>query len=354
MIELRSDTFTQPTPAMLKAMVTAPLGDDVYGEDPTVARLERTAADRLGKEAGCLMPSGTMANLAAILAHCPRGSTAVVGDESDIYLYEAAGASTLGGVGYVPVPNRPDGTLALGDLAAAFPEDPDDPQFALPALVGLENTQNRCGGVPLPLDYQRRVAVLARERGVPLHLDGARIFNAAVALGAPAAWVAEAADSVQFCLSKGLSAPIGSVLVGTTDLVARARRVRKLLGGGMRQAGVVAAAGLVALDEMVDRLAEDHANARLLASGLASLPGIELDPATVRTNIVLFRPDPERWRPPDLIASLGRAGVAVAGFGHGRIRAVTHADVSTADVERAVSIVDGVLRGDAAPPGDAA
>lgn len=266
MIELRSDTFTLPTPAMRQAMVTAPLGDDVYGEDPTVGRLERLAADRLGKEAACLLPSGTMANLTALLAHCPRGSTAVVGDESDIYLYEAAGASVVGGIGYVPLPNQADGTLAPADLAAAFPEDPDDPQFALPAVVCLETPQNRCGGVALPLDYLPEVADLAHARGAALHLDGARVFNAAVALGVPVDRVAQPADSVQFCLSKGLSAPIGSMVAGGAGFVGRVRRLRKMLGGGMRQAGVVAAAGIVALEEMVDRLAEDHAHARRLAA----------------------------------------------------------------------------------------
>jgi threonine aldolase len=343
-IELRSDTFTRPTPDMLLAMTTAPLGDDVYGEDPTVARLERLAADRLGKEAGLLLPSGTMANLTAVLAHCPRGSTAIMGAESDLYLYEAHGGSVLGGVGYQPVPNLADGTLDPSGLAAAFPEDPDDPQFALPALICLENTQNRCGGVPLSPAYQAGIAALARAHGLGLHLDGARVFNAALALRVAPAELAAAADTVQFCLSKGLSAPVGSMLVGTAELVGRARRLRKLLGGGMRQAGVLAAAGIVALEEMTGRLAEDHAHARRLAEGLAVLPGIELDPAAVVTNIVLFRIRDPRWSPESLVPALGAAGVAVAGFGPGRIRAVTHAGVSRADVDRAVEITAEVLK----------
>jgi threonine aldolase len=247
------------------------------------------------------------------------------------------------------VPNRPDGTLAPADLVAAFPEDPDDPQFALPAAVCLESPQNRCGGLPLPLGYLREVADLAHTRGAALHLDGARVFNAAVALGVPVHRVTEAADSVQFCLSKGLSAPIGSMVAGTAELVGRVRRVRKMLGGGMRQAGVVAAAGIVALDEMVDRLAEDHANARRLAEGLAGLPGISLDPEEVPTNIVLFRVDPSVWDWPEFVAALGRAGVAVAGFGHGRIRAVTHSGVSRSDVDRAVEIAGKVLRAGPVP-----
>jgi threonine aldolase len=340
-IELRSDTFTLPTPAMLAAMAAAPLGDDGYGEDPTVNRLERLAADRLGTEAGCLMPSGTMANLATIMAHAPRGASVLVGAESDIYLYEAAGAAVCGGVGYVPVPNRPDGTLDLADLAAAIPDDPTDPQFAPPALICLEDTQNRCGGVPLPDGYAARVAAFAEAHGLAVHLDGARLFNAAVARGVPARQLAAPADSVQFCLSKGLSAPIGSVVVGTRPFIERVRRVRKLLGGGMRQAGVIAAAGIVALDEMVDRLADDHANAQRLAAGLAELPGITVEP--VYTNIVLFRVADPRYTWSTFVDAARTAGVALYGFGHDRIRAATHAGVTAADVDRAVTLLAGVL-----------
>ncbi len=346
-IELRSDTFTQPDEAMRAAMMAAPLGDDVYGEDPTVNRLERLAADRLGKEAGCLMPSGTMANLAALMAHSPRGSKVLVGNESDIYLYEAHGASVCGGIGYEPIRNQPDGTLALSDLEAGFPEDDDDPQFALVSLICLENTQNRCGGVILPLDYQASVAAFAAERGVPVHLDGARIFNAAVGLGVPVADVARAADSVQFCLSKGLSAPIGSMLVGSAAFIDRARRIRKMLGGGMRQAGLVAAAGIVALDTATDRLAVDHENARRLAAGLAGIDGIELA-APVSTNILLFRVDHPRFDWTTVVDAAAAAGVAMAGFGHGRIRAVTHSGVTAAEVDRVVDIIREVLAG--APP----
>ncbi|WP_412538162.1 GntG family PLP-dependent aldolase [Longispora sp. K20-0274] len=340
MIELRSDTFTQPTAGMRAAMASAPLGDDVYGEDPTVDRLERLAADRLGKEAACLMPSGTMANLAALLSHARRGEKAIVGAESDIHLYEAAGATVCGGVAYEPVRNRPDGTLDPVDLASAFPEDPTDPQFALPGVLCLENTQNRCGGVVLTPDYQAWVSRFARERGVPVHLDGARLFNAAVALGIGADEVARDADSVQFCLSKGLRAPIGSVLAGSGAFVASARRVRKMLGGGMRQAGVVAAAGIVALDEMVDRLADDHALAGRLAAGLAGMPGVRVTSPVV-TNIVLFTvADAD---PAAVVAAAGRAGVALTTFGHGRIRAVTHADVTAGDIDRALELLSAVV-----------
>jgi threonine aldolase len=346
MIELRSDTFTLPSEPMLAAISSAPLGNDGYGEDPTVNRLERLAAERLGKEAACLMPSGTMANLAALMAHAPRGTKVLVGAESDIYLYEAAGASVCGGIGYEPIANQPDGTLALRDLEAGFPDDPADPQFARPALICLENTQNRCGGVILPQDYQAAVADFARSRGVPVHLDGARVFNAAAGLSLPAAAVARYADSVQFCLSKGLCAPVGSVLAGGGEFISAARRIRKMLGGGMRQAGVIAAAGIIALEQMAERLADDHALARQLADRLAAIPDVEV--LSVQTNIVLFRVRRQEFSADSFVAAARRAGLAISGFGHGRIRAVTHRDVSAADIERAVEIIRRLL---AAGPG---
>lgn len=340
-IELRSDTFTRPPARMRAAMAAAEVGDDGYGEDPTVNRLERLAAGMLGKEAACLLPSGTMANLALLLAHAPRGSTALVGAESDVYVYQAAGASAVGGIGYQPVRNRPDGTLGLDDLAAAFPEDPNDPQFARPAVICLEDTQNRCGGLPLPPGYVSAVAELAAARGVGLHLDGARVFNAAVASGRPVAELVAPVDTVQFCLSKGLRAPVGSVAAGDAERIGRVRRARRMLGGGMRQAGVLAAAGIVALEEMVDRLADDHALARRLAAGLTQLPGVVVQPEPV-TNIVLFRL-PEPWAVPAFVAAARAAGVAVGGFGPGRVRAVTHADLTADDVDRAVDLLGGIL-----------
>jgi threonine aldolase len=343
MIELRSDTFTQPTRAMREAMATAAVGDDVYREDPTVRRLEELAADQIGKPAACLMPSGTMANLAVILAQTPRGGKLIVGAESDIYLYEAGGAAVCGGAVYAPVPNNPDGTLSLTDLAAEFPTEPDDPQFALPRLICLENTQNRCGGAVLPVGYLRAVSDFARDRGVAFHLDGARIFNAAVAAGVDAAELARPADSVQFCLSKGLSAPIGSIVAGDAALVGRVRAVRKMLGGGMRQAGIVAAAGIVALDQMVGRLAEDHCQARRLADGLTGIPGIVLAQLTVVTNIVLFRVIDERWTVPAFVAECDRRGLAIAEFGADRLRAVTHRGVSARDIDRALEIVSDTI-----------
>ncbi len=343
MIEMRSDTFTLPTPEMLTAMTEAELGDDVYGEDPTVNELERRSAELTGKEAACFFPSGTMANLASVMAHAPRGTKAVVGTESDIWLYEAGGASVCGGVVYEPVPNRPDGTIALADLAAAFPADPDDPQFALPSLICLENTHNRCGGAVLPLDYLAEVRRFADERGVAVHLDGARVVNAAIAAGVEVAEITAHVDSVQFCLSKGLGAPVGSMVAGRAEFVGKVRRLRKMLGGGMRQVGLLAAAALVALDTR-ERLAEDHANARRLAEGLALIPGVEMDPDTVKTNIVIFKVTDERFTWRTFLASVHRQGLAVTEFGHGRIRAVVHNGVSAEDVTAAVGIVARVLK----------
>ncbi|MGC5563617.1 GntG family PLP-dependent aldolase [Streptomyces sp. FR-108] len=340
-VELRSDTFTLPTPRMLAAATAARLGDDVYGEDPTVAELESMSAKLLGKEAGCLMPSGTMANLAALLTHSPRGGKAVVGAESDIYVYEAGGASVFGGIVYEPVTAAEDGTLPLDAVAEAFEVDRDDPQFALPAVLTLETPHNRRGGIPLDTGYLTAAGALAHEHGVALHLDGARIFNAALALGVPAADLAAPADTVQFCLSKGLSAPIGSMLVGDDRSISTARRYRKMLGGGMRQAGMIAACGIVALTDMTDRLADDHAHARRLADGLAGLPGLRLDPEPPRTNMVFFAVDEDgtSHTTDSLIEAARVRGVHLAELGRGRIRAVTHSGVTAADVDRAVDVL---------------
>jgi threonine aldolase len=349
-VELRSDTFTLPTTPMLDAMTRAPLGDDVYGEDPTVNALEGRAADMLGKGAACFMPSGTMANLASLMAHCPRGAKAIVGEDSDIYVYEAGGASVCGGIVLHPIPNQPDGTLLLADIEAAFPLDPSDPQFALPAVICLENPQNHCGGRVLTLEYLAAVRALAARRGVAVHIDGARLFNAALACGVTAAELASHADSVQFCLSKGLAAPVGSMVAGDRAFVASARRVRKMLGGGMRQAGVVAAAGIVSLDHMVGRLAEDHDNAKRLAAGLARIPGIEPDPRPVQINMVFFRLREPGMSIAQFISRAAGAGIRVAELGQGRIRAVTHVGVSAADIDHAVRVIGTIL----APPGNQA
>jgi threonine aldolase len=343
-VELRSDTFTMPTEAMLAAMTTAPLGDDVYGEDPTVRLLEETAADRLGMVAGCLMPSGTMANLATLMALAPRGSRVFVGRESDIYGYEAHGVSVLGGVALDPVDTDEHGRLSVEQLARSMPEDPDDPQFAVPAVLCVENTANRAGGIPLGPADLAEVTAFARQHGLAVHMDGARIFNAAVALGVEVAELARHADSVQFCLSKGLSAPVGSVVTGTAEVIGRVRRMRKMLGGGMRQAGVIAAAGVEALESMVHRLAEDHEHARSLAEGLAGIPGIEVDPARARTNMVRFRVRDPRLSHERLIDEAAVRGVRLAELGRGHLRAVTHRGVGAADVAHAVAVLTAVMR----------
>ncbi|MEI7769569.1 MAG: low-specificity L-threonine aldolase [Chloroflexales bacterium] len=343
-IDLRSDTVTLPSPAMREAIARADLGDDVYGEDPTVNQLEELAAAMVGKEASVLVPTGTMGNLSALLAHAGRGERVILGDECHIYRYEAGGASALGGLVYHALPNRADGTIDLDALRAAAAAS-DDPHQSPPGLICLENTHNRCGGVVLPASYMAAAHAIAQEHGLPLHLDGARVFNAAVALGVDVRAITRHVDSVQFCLSKGLSAPVGSLVAGEHAFVARVRRMRKLLGGGMRQAGVIAAAGVVALREMVGRLAEDHANARALAAGLAALPGLSVDMGRVQSNIVRFELDAGPLGVADLLARLRERGVLVGGMGGSTLRAVTHYGVGAADIDRAVRALREALAG---------
>ena len=342
-IDLRSDTVTTPTPAMREAMFSAEVGDDVYGEDPTVNRLQALAAEKTGKEAGLFVPSGTMGNLAAVLAHCDRGDEVILGSLAHTFLYEAGGISALGGVHSHQIHNQTDGTLALDDILAAIRAD--DAHFPVTRLICLENTHNRCGGVSLSVEYTRRVGDLAWGHGLRVHLDGARLFNAAVARGVNAAELAAPVDSVTFCLSKGLSAPVGSVLCGSVEFIRRAHRIRKQLGGGMRQAGVLAAAGLVALETMVDRLAEDHARARNLASRLRALPGMILDPGSPYTNMVflsLAEDVPLDGR--SFAARLVEQGVKVGVVGARRFRLVTHYWIDDAAVEQAWRAFEAVLR----------
>jgi threonine aldolase len=334
-IELRSDSFTLPTPKMLAPPLVAALGDDRYGEDPTVRALEDLAADMLGKETACLMPTGTMANLTALLSHCPRGGKAIVGDESDIYVYESGGAAFCGGVVYEPLPNESDGSIDIAAIADACAVDPDDPRFAPPAVICLEAPHNRCGGVPLPLGYLAEAHQLAEWFRVPVHLDGARLFNAAAALGVPAAELAKHADTVTVCLTKGLCAPVGALLAGDYATITRARRFRTMLGGGMRQAGVIAAAGIVALTEMTGRLVEDHVNASRLARGVAGVPGLRLLQEPV-TNMVFFNVEDERYTTDSFIKETARRGILIGEFGHDRLRAVTHAGVGRIAVDAAV------------------
>jgi threonine aldolase len=342
-IDLRSDTVTRPTAEMRHAMAHAEVGDDVFGDDPTVKRLEALAAERVGKPAALFVPSGTMGNLAALLAHCERGREVIVGDQAHIYWYEAGGASALGGLIYHPVPTAADGTLALNDLASAIRPSHGNPHFAPAGAVCLENTHNRMGGVVLTPEYSASVARFAAEHALPVHLDGARIFNAAVALGRPVTdWTAHA-TSVQFCLSKGLGAPIGSILAGPEDFIHQAWRIRKMLGGGMRQVGVVAAAGIVALETMVERLAEDHANARQMADGLAAIDGVSIL-ARAETNIVIFEPPPA-WDPAAFITAAEARGILLTSFGGRRIRAMTHADVSRDDCLGACEVIAQIIAG---------
>jgi threonine aldolase len=341
-IDLRSDTVTLPSAAMRQAMYEAELGDDVYGEDSTVNRLEQLAAERTGKEAAVFVTSGTMGNLCALLAHCGRGDEVLLGDECHIYNYEAGGASALGGIAYHPISTNADGTLSIERLANAIRPSYDS-HAALTQLICLENTHNRCGGVVLPLQYMAEVQAFAHEHGMRIHLDGARVFNAAVALGRDLCEITQYVDSVQFCLSKGLSAPVGSMVCGSQEFITRARRARKMVGGGMRQAGVIAAAGIVALNEMVDRLAEDHANARILAEGLASFPGLRIDLATVQTDIVIFDIVDPKHPPASFTKALAEQGVLMSSFGGTKIRAVTHYGISSSDIEVALDAVRATL-----------
>jgi threonine aldolase len=341
-VDLRSDTVTRPTPEMRRAMAEAQVGDDVLGDDPTVNRLQAMAAERLGKEAALFVPSGTMGNLAAVLSHCGRGDEIILGDQCHTAMYEAGGVAAVGGIHPRTLATRPDGTLPLEAIEAAI--RPDDVHFPTTRLICLENTHNRCGGVALSLDYTVGVGKLAREKGLRLHLDGARIFNAAAATGNSAKEMAAPADSITFCLSKALCAPVGSVLCGDGAFIYRARRIRKQLGGGMRQAGVIAAAGIVALETMVDRLGEDHARARRLAEELRSLPGLTLETDPPPTNMVYLRLSAEGpLDGPAWVRALAKDDVLALAVGPRRIRLVLHHDVDDAGVERAAAAFRQVL-----------
>jgi len=340
-IDLRSDTVTQPTANMRRAMAEAPVGDDVFREDPTVNRLEELSAERLGKAAALFVASGTMGNLVSQLTHCGRGDEIILGDESHIFYNEQGGSAALGGIHHRTIPNQPDGTLKLNDIEAAI--RPDNIHFPRTRLIALENTHNRCNGGFLDAAYMRAVGDIARRRGLKIHVDGARIFNAAVAQGVPAAVLAAEADSISFCLSKGLAAPVGSLICGQTDFIAEARRVRKVIGGGMRQAGILAAAGIVALNEMVDRLADDHANARKLAEGLAAIAGLSIAPEHIKSNIVFFKITRADLTPQELAQRLKAEGVLVGPKEPDQIRAVTHYQVSAKDIDTALNSINKAL-----------
>jgi len=343
-IDLRSDTVTKPTPEMREAMAEAEVGDDVYGDDPTVNRLEALAAEMLGKEAALFVPSGTMGNLIALLVHCQRGDEIIVGNQSHIYLNEAGGMAALGGIQPCPVQNQPDGTLDLDDILASIRSE--DVHHPITRLVCLENTQNICGGVPLTPAYTRRVAELTRRHGLKLHIDGARIFNAAAALNVSVRELVEPADSVMFCLSKGLAAPVGSMLVGTRAVIARGRHIRKMLGGGMRQVGIVAAAGIISLEKMTKRLGEDHERAKTLADGLRQVRGLVVDEDSPYTNMVYLNlAEGARVDAQQVTQKMKDLGVLVDPESRRRFRLVTHYWIDDRAVDRAVSAFRQALNG---------
>ena len=341
-IDLRSDTVTQPTPAMREAMAKAQVGDDVYGEDPTINQLQELAAEMLGKEAGLFVPSGTMGNLAAILAHCNRGDEIILGHAAHTFLYEGGGIAALGGIHPHTIPNQPDGTLALDDIREAIrPQDPHQPYTR---LVTLENTHNRCNGAALTVEYTQAVADLAREYGLLLHLDGARVFNAAATLGVDVKELVAPVDSVTFCLSKALCAPVGSVICGSQEFITRTHRMRKLLGGGMRQAGILAAAGIVALKEIVPRLNEDHTQARSLARGLSAVPGVITDTNEPPSNMVyLTLREDFPLDAQDVVRELKKHNVRVGVVAPRRFRLVTHYWIDDQAVQATVGAFEKVL-----------
>ena len=342
-IDLRSDTVTKPTPEMREAMANAEVGDDVFGEDPTVNRLQELAAAMLGKEAALFVASGTMGNLAAILAHCGRGDEVILGDISHTYLFEAGGISALGGVHPRVLRNAPDGSLALIEIAAAVRAE--DEHFPISKLVCLETAHNRCRGAALPVDYIDAVGGLAHDRGLKLHIDGARMFNASVALDVDPARMVAAADTVTFCLSKALCAPVGSVIVGDADFIDRARRARKVLGGGMRQAGILAAAGIVAIQTMVERLADDHARARRLAEGLAGIRGVRVENERPATNMVYITIDPAiSLNEIQIMERLAEKDVLVHDVGPRRFRLVTHYWVGDEEIDTALEVFRQTLK----------
>jgi threonine aldolase len=340
-IDLRSDTVTLPTQAMREAIFHADLGDDVFAEDLTINRLEAMMAERLGMEAALLVVSGTMANVTCVLTHCARGEEVILGDFSHIFLSEAGGTSALGGIFPHTIPNLPDGTMRLDRIEAAIRSD--NIHFPQTRLICLENTHNRCGGAALTPDYTADVVALAKRRGIAVHLDGARIFNAAVALGVDVRELTRGMDSVSVCLSKGLAAPVGSVICGNGTFIARARRIRKMLGGGMRQAGIIAAAGIVALEEMVGRLAEDHTNAHRLACGISRIQGLTTEPDNVRTNILFFDLVDQRFTDEEFMARLKEKGVLLHHAGTSRFRMVTHYGIVEADIEKAIEALHAAM-----------
>lgn len=340
-IDLRSDTITTPTLSMRQAMVEAEVGDDVYGEDPTVNRLEEMAAELLGKEAAVYVSSGTQGNLISVLSHCGRGDEMILGDKAHIFIAEQGGSAALGGIHPRTVRNQNDGTLDLAEVEEAIRGD--NPHYPITKLICLENTQNFCGGRVLPVDYMDAAGDLAHAHGLQLHVDGARIWNAAVALNTSPARLLQNADTASVCLSKGLSAPVGSIVVGSAEFIANARRMRKVAGGAMRQAGIIAAAGIVALNEMIERLSDDHANAQFFAHSLAQIEGIQVDPREVETNLVFFELHRTDMTPAQLSDALRTRNVLINPAGGRRLRAAMNRNVSADDVQVTLVAIRDIL-----------
>ncbi|PIP71453.1 MAG: low-specificity L-threonine aldolase [Nitrospinae bacterium CG22_combo_CG10-13_8_21_14_all_47_10] len=341
MIDLRSDTLTQPTPTMRQAMANAKVGDDVFEEDPTLKKLEALAAKKTGKESALFVPSGTMGNLISVLSHCQRGDEVLLGDRSHIFLHEVGGMSALGGVHPRTLPNNEDGTLPLPLVEQSIRKL--DIHYPLTRLICLENTHNHCQGSPLSPEYMASMAALAEKHGLKIHLDGARLFNAAVALDIEVEALTRHADSVMFCLSKGLSAPVGSLVCGDRNFIQRARKNRKMVGGGMRQAGHLAAAGLIALENMVERLKDDHLHAGLLAEKLASIDGIELDQTQVKTNIIFFKLNHPKIDGDTFLTLLEERSIKILMVDPGVFRAVLHREVSREQVQTVAQTIHSIL-----------
>ena len=341
-IDLRSDTLTQPTKNMRKAMTEAEVGDDVFGEDPTVNRLEKIAADRMGKESAVFVPSGTMGNLISMLSHCNRGDEIILGDQSHIFLNEVGGIAALGGIHPHIIPNEPDGTLNLDTVEKKI--RPSDLHYPPTRLIALENTHNYCMGSPIGPEYIQQASDLAKRYGLQIHVDGARIFNAAVALEIDVKDLVREVDSVMFCLSKGLSAPVGSLVCGNKKFISRARKWRKMVGGGMRQSGHLAAAGIIALNDLVDELKKDHFNAQVLAKGLARLNGIVLDPELVKTNIIFFNLKHPTLNPDTFLEKLETQGIKMLAIESGVFRAVLHREISESQIERVICVSEEITK----------
>ncbi len=341
-IDLRSDTVTQPTQAMREAMARARVGDDVLDEDPTIHELQDLAADMLGKEASLFVPSGTMGNLISVLTHCGRGDEILLGDRSHIFLNEVGGVAAFGGVHPRTLPNEPDGTIALDTIQQAVRSP--DLHYPPTRLLCLENTHNYCNGSPLSVEYMRESKQLAERNAFKIHLDGARLFNASIALGVDVKELTLHVDSVVVCLSKGLSAPVGSLVAGKRDFITKSRKLRKMAGGGMRQAGHMAAAGLLSLKDQVQRLDEDHKNAKTLAEGIAATAGLSIDPNTVKTNILFFKMEETGISPSDFVEALKRQGILILEIEPAVFRAVTHRQISVEMISKTLEAIQNVLK----------